>query len=62
MFGKERVVNAIEMIGCCKEISRGLIDGLNKLLPDAKVVTIKQIAQTQLNTNTMMENFSWSSS
>ena len=58
MFGKDRVVNAIEMIGCCKEISRGLIDGLNKLLPDAKVVTIKQIAQTQLNTNTMMEKFS----
>ena len=58
MFGKGQVVNAIEMIGCCKEISKGLIDGLNKLLPDAKVVTIKQIAQTQLNTNTMMENFS----
>jgi putative ABC transport system permease protein len=58
MFGKGRVVNAIEMVGCCKEISRGLIDGINKLLPDAKVVTIRQIAQTQLNTNTMMENFS----
>lgn len=58
MFGKGRVVNAIEMIGCCKEISKGLIDGLNKLLPDAKVVTIRQIAQTQLNTNTMMEKFS----
>jgi putative ABC transport system permease protein len=58
MFGKGRVVSAIEMVGCCKEISRGLIDGLNKLLPDAKVVTIKQIAQTQLNTNHLMENFS----
>lgn len=58
LFGKGRVVNAIEMMGCCKEISRGLIDGLNKLLPDAKVVTIKQIAQTQLNTNTLMEKFS----
>lgn len=58
MAGKGRVVSAIEMVGCCKEISRGLIDGLNKLLPDAKVVTIKQIAQTQLNTNNMMESFS----
>lgn len=58
LFSKGRVVNAIEMIGCCKEISRGLIDGLNKLLPDAKVVTIKQIAETQLNTNTLMEKFS----
>ena len=51
-------MNAIEMIGCCKEISKGLIDGLNRLLPEAKVVTIKQIAQTQLSTNTMMERFS----
>jgi len=58
LFGRGRVVNAIEMIGCCKEISKGLIDGLNRLLPEAKVVTIKQIAQTQLSTNTMMERFS----
>jgi len=58
LFGRGHVVNAIEMIGCCKEISRGLIDGLNRLLPEAKVVTIKQIAQTQLSTNTMMERFS----
>jgi len=58
LFGRGQVVNAIEMIGCCKEISKGLIDGLNRLLPEAKVVTIKQIAQTQLSTNTMMERFS----
>ena len=58
LFGKGRVVNVIEMVGCCKEISRGLIDGLNKLLPDAKVVTIKQIVQTQMNTNPLMEKFS----
>jgi putative ABC transport system permease protein len=58
LFHRGQVVNAIEMIGCCKEISKGLIDGLNRLLPEAKVVTIKQIAQTQLSTNTMMERFS----
>jgi len=58
LFGRGRVVNAIEMIGCCKQISKGLIDGLNRLLPEAKVVTIRQIAQTQLATNTMMERFS----
>ncbi len=58
LFGRGHVVNAIEMIGCCKEISKGLTDGLNRLLPEAKVVTIKQIAQTQLKTNTMMERFS----
>ena len=58
MFGTGRVVNAIEVVGCCKEISEGLISGLNKLLPDARVVTITQIASTQLKTNTMMAQFS----
>jgi len=58
LFHRDRVVNAIEMIGCCQEISKGLIDGLNRLLPEARVVTIKQIAQTQLSTNTMMKRFS----
>ena len=58
LFGRGRVVNAIEMVGCCKEISRGLIDGLNRLLPEAKVVTMKQIAQTQLSTSVTMERFS----
>lgn len=58
LFGKGHVVNVIEMIGCCKEISKGLIDGLNKLLPDAKVVTIKQVVSTQQNTNEMMGKFS----
>ena len=58
MFGKDKVVNAIEVVGCCKEISKGLITGLNNLLPDARVVTITQIASTQLKTNNMMAQFS----
>ncbi len=58
MYGKGRVLSAIEIVGCCKEISRGLIAGLNKILPDARVVTISQIASTQLKTNNMMSQFS----
>ena len=58
MFGKGRVLSAIEVIGCCKEISKGLISGLNKLLPDARVVTITQISSTQLRTNNLMSQFS----
>jgi len=58
IFGKGHVVNVIEMVGCCKEISMGLIDNLNELLPGAKVVTIEQIVTTQQNTNNMMSNFS----
>lgn len=58
MYGKGRVLSAIEIVGCCKEISQGLITGLNKALPDARVVTVTQIASTQLKTNNMMSQFS----
>jgi len=52
---KEAVVNCIEIVGCCKEISAGLVEGVNKLLPDAKVVTVAQVVKTQQNVNEMME-------
>ena len=58
MYGKGGVLSAIEIVGCCKEISKGLITGLNKALPDARVVTVSQIASTQLKTNNMMSQFS----
>ncbi|MFC1475623.1 ABC transporter permease [Candidatus Zixiibacteriota bacterium] len=50
-------INAIEMMGCCQEISGDLIAGLNRTLPDAKVVTIQQIVSTQQRTNRMMHRF-----
>ncbi len=50
-------INAIEMMGCCEQISGGLISGLNRTLPDAKVVTIEQIISTQQRTNRMMDRF-----
>ena len=58
LAGKGAVVNCIEIVGCCKEIAAGLIDGVNKLLPDAKVVTVKQVVATQQNVNGMMERLS----
>jgi len=58
LSGKEAVVNCIEIVGCCKEISAGLVDKVNKLLPDAKVVTVKQVVATQANVNRMMERLS----
>ncbi len=58
MYGKGRVLSAIEVVGCCKEISRGLVAGLDRALPDARVVTVSQIASTQLKTNNMMSQFS----
>jgi putative ABC transport system permease protein len=58
LSGKNGALNAIEIVGCCSEISKGLIQKINKLLPDAKVVTITQIVQTQLNTNNLMNKLS----
>jgi putative ABC transport system permease protein len=36
-----------------------LVQKINKLLPDAKVVTITQIVDTQIKTNQMMAQLSW---
>lgn len=52
------VVNCIEIVGCCKEIAAGLVEGVNTLLPDAKVVTVKQVVDTQITLNRMMERLS----
>jgi len=56
--GKGPVVNAIEIVGCCQEISNGLVQKINKLLPDAKVVTITQIADAQIKMNQLMSRLS----
>jgi putative ABC transport system permease protein len=55
---KGPVINAIEVVGCCQEISNGLVEKINHLLPDAKVVTITQIADAQIKINHMMSNLS----
>lgn len=58
LTGKEGVVNAIEVVGCCEQISKGLVAKINTLLPDAKVVTISQIVDTQVRTNQLMRSLS----
>jgi putative ABC transport system permease protein len=55
---KGAVVNAIEIIACCKQISAGVLDKVNSLLPDAKVTTVAQIVKSQQNINRMMSNLS----
>ncbi len=58
LAGKDSALNAIEVVGCCNAISDGLVQKINKLLPDAKVVTISQIVDTQIKTNRMMARLS----
>jgi putative ABC transport system permease protein len=58
MTGRGAVLSAIEVVGCCNQISQGLVQKINKLLPDAKVVTITQVVDTQLRTNRTMSRLS----
>jgi putative ABC transport system permease protein len=58
LAGKGAVVNVIEIVGCCDQISKGLVSKINGLLPEAKVVTITQVVDTQIKTNRMMSNLS----
>ena len=58
LSGKGAVVNCIEIVGCCEEISAGLVGNVNRLLPDARVVTVKQVVETQQNINHMMGRLS----
>lgn len=58
LTGKGAVVNAIEVVGCCEQISKGLIAKINALLPDTKVITISQIVDTQVRTNQLMKSLS----
>jgi putative ABC transport system permease protein len=58
LSGKGEVVNVIEVVGCCKQIAAGLVENLNTLLPEAKVVTITQVIQTQQSVNRLMERLS----
>jgi putative ABC transport system permease protein len=58
LSGKGPVINAIEIVGCCQEISKGLVQKINSLLPEAKVVTITQIADAQIKMNQLMSRLS----
>ena len=53
------VVNAIEIISCCEDAAGDLVPRLKELLPDAKVVTISQVVETQVNVNQLMGSLSW---
>ena len=52
------IVNVIEVMGCCEEAATDLVGELSGLLPDARVVTISQIVQTQVTVNRLMNRLS----
>lgn len=58
LLGTGEQISAIEIMGCCNEISDGLLSKLRNVLPDTRVTTIGQIVSTQIETNRMMNKIS----
>lgn len=59
LAGKGAVVNAIEIIGCCEQVMKGLVAKLNNLLPETQVVTIAQVIDTQIKSHQLMKHLSF---
>ncbi len=58
LAGSGPVINAIEIVGCCEEISKGLVSKIGLALPHTKIVTIAQVVDTQIKTNQLMKRLS----
>lgn len=58
LLGTGEQISAIEIMGCCSEISDGLLSKLRNVLPDTRITTIGQIVSTQIETNRMMNQLS----
>jgi putative ABC transport system permease protein len=56
---KGETVNVIEIMACCEDAAGGLIDELAATFPDAKVVTVTQVVQTQVAVNRLMTQLSY---
>ena len=59
LHGEGPVVNVIEVMGCCEDVSSGLANELNSLLPDVRVVTISQVVAAQITVNSVMNRLSY---
>lgn len=52
-------VNVIEIMACCEDAAGGLIGQLGEMFPDAKIVTINQVVDTQVAVNRLMTRVSY---
>ena len=59
LLGTGEQVSAIEVMGCCSEISDGLLGKMRNILPDTRITTIGQIVSTQIKTNQLMNKLSF---
>jgi len=51
-------VSAIELMACCEDAAGDLVAQLETLLPDAKIVTINHVVETQVGVNQLLSNVS----
>jgi putative ABC transport system permease protein len=51
-------VSAIELMACCEDAAGDLVAQLESLLPDAKIVTINHVVETQVGVNRLLSNVS----
>ncbi len=58
LLGTGRQISNIEIMGCCSEISDGLLGKLRNILPDTRITTIGHIVNTQIETNRLMSKIS----
>lgn len=58
LLGTGEQISAIEVMGCCSEISDGLLGKMRNILPDTRITTIGQIVSTQIETNILMNKLS----
>ena len=58
LLGTGDQISAIEIMGCCSEISDGLLGKMRNILPDTRITTIGQIVSTQIETNNLMNKLS----
>ncbi|VAW21350.1 hypothetical protein MNBD_BACTEROID01-1327 [hydrothermal vent metagenome] len=58
LLGTGEQISAIEIMGCCSEISDGLLGKMRNILPDTRITTIGQIVSTQIETNKLMDRLS----
>jgi len=56
---KGETVNVIEIMACCEDAAGGLIEELAATFPDAKVVTVTQVVETQVSVNRLMTQLSY---
>lgn len=58
LLGTGEQVSAIEVMGCCNEITDGLLGKMRNILPDTRITTVGQIVSTQIETNQLMNKLS----